>query len=231
MTMVDKQELRVLLEGMFGKEARILRETRGKSGELTLHWAPVAESGAPPLGKPPALIVEADGRTLRWDAPAAGYRSASFSIADLAEANPRRVENLDKRTRAVAAELKALATTADLIDASGGIAVAVALGKAGLAPDAVAALVAAADQLDYWVARQKASNAWRYSPTAGNLALSPPFSEEEALSAERIADDVGLRARILEAGGVDSDEEIWLPVLANPRAGPISRGRTPEHDR
>lgn len=64
MTVVDKQELSVLLGAVFGTAARILQETRGENGELVLRWAPIPELGVPPLGAPPALVVEANrGRT------------------------------------------------------------------------------------------------------------------------------------------------------------------------
>ena len=230
MTRVDREELRALLGALFGTKARILGETRGANDELVLRWAPEIEPGMPPLGAPPALVVEADGRTLRWNAPAPGYRSASFSIADLVEADPRRAENLDDRTRAVAAEVRALAAAGGLRGMSGGTALAVALNQVGLAPDAVAALVATACELDYWIVRREASKAWRYSLTEGDLALAPPFSREEAGAARRIAEDAQLQRKILDVGGQDDDGEIWLPILANPRAAPLNRGRTNEGD-
>lgn len=220
-------KLGVLLQGIFGGDVRVIREVRDLNGAVVLHWAPVPAPGIPPLGAPPALVVQPDYRTMRWEAPAFGFRAGSFSIRDLAEADPSKLENLDVRTRAIASDLKRRAMVAGLLNRTSAIALAVALERSELAPDAVAALISTAYEMDYWEARKYATDAWRYQRQDGPLALRRPYSAREAENAAQVAGDADFLAEVVAAGGRDSDGEIWLPVLANPRAAPLIRGRTP----
>lgn len=219
--MVTSAHILPLLEKAIGTGVDLVSEAVQADGQVLVTWRRRLAPDDMRFGEDPGLLISADGNLLRW---ASDPPEQTFTLEDLAAADPADEANRHPRTKELARRLESDVRAANLMSPSGAAALAIALTDRRVRPrglqmhpESAAGLVATATGQGFWDILAHIYLSWRYLARSGDMMLPAPYTQDEESAARRIVSEKWFEKALLESGSIEAGD-LYLPIVANERA-------------